>query len=60
VVEERLFSVFDATGKKVSIKSKTMEHIPLLRDMSVMTDPLPEDFFLEHHSGERRQDSLKA
>ena len=29
-----------------------MEHIPLLKDMSVMTDPVPEDFFHNPFTGE--------
>lgn len=35
----------------MSIKLKTMEHIPLLKDMAIMTDPVPQDFFADPHAG---------
>lgn len=44
-IEPHLFAIFDAKGQKVSVKAKTLDRIPLLRDMAMITDPVPEDFF---------------
>jgi len=51
-VEEKLFPAFDyTTGKKVTVRSRTMERIPLLKDCAIMTDPVPEDFFHDPQAG---------
>ena len=44
-IEPHLFAIFDAKGQKVSVKAKTLDRIPLLRDMAMLTDPVPDDFF---------------
>lgn len=44
-IEPHLFAIFDSKGQKVSVKAKTLDRIPLLRDMATLTDPVPDDFF---------------
>lgn len=49
-IEQHLFATMDSKGKKVSVKAKTLDRIPLLRDMAMLTDPVPEDFFAQPNS----------
>lgn len=46
-IENHLFATMDSKGKKVSVKAKTLDRIPLLRDMAILTDAVPEDFFAQ-------------
>ena len=46
-IEDHFFATIDQNGKKVTVKAKTLDKIPLLKDKSVMTDPVPDELFAQ-------------